>query len=223
MAQTWYDLLFAHWPVPVEVLRPLIPPGLELDTYEGRAWLGVVPFGMRDIYLRRLPLRTPLYSRFLELNVRTYVTAGSSDGKAGVWFFSLDAANGLAVAAARASVRLPYFPARMERGEGWYKSERTLGRADFEARFSVGVEQGTAAKGSLEEFLVERYQLFSTALGPVLWRVPVRHAPWKLFAVEIAQVRESLSAAAGVQPLGRPDFGQWSPGVAVEFEHPRPA
>ena len=93
MTQTWYQLLFAHWPIPAEVLRPLIPPCFDLDTFDGSAWIGVVPFGMRDVRWRFLP-PVPFTHTFLELNVRTYVTA---EGKAGVYFFSLDAANLLAL------------------------------------------------------------------------------------------------------------------------------
>jgi uncharacterized protein YqjF (DUF2071 family) len=213
--QEWCDLLFLHWRVPVSELRPRVHPRLSIDERDGTAWVSATPFTLRNGRLRGLP---PLPD-FHELNFRTYVSHPRHGP--GIWFFSLDAANPLAVAAARLSIRLPYFPARMERAEGWYRSERTVGAATFEARFSVGAELGTPASGSLEEFLVERYQLYSVALGPALWREPVRHPPWRLFALSLAEVRESLAAAAGIQPLGRPDAWQWSPGVAVAFEHPR--
>src|SRR5690606_9486240 len=101
--------LFAHWPVAPSLLRPLVPAGLELDTFDGSAWIGVVPFGMARVRPRFVP-PVPLLSRFLELNVRTYVTAG---GKGGVWFFSLDANSRLAVRGARWSYHLPYYDARM--------------------------------------------------------------------------------------------------------------
>ncbi len=124
MAQTWHDLLFAHWPVPIATLRPHIPTCLAIDTFEGQAWLAVVPFRMSGVRLRGTP--APWLSAFPELNVRTYVAA---DGKPGVWFFSLDAGNPLAVAIARAWFHLPYFRARMscEERNDWieYKSERT--------------------------------------------------------------------------------------------------
>ncbi len=125
MAQSWHDLLFAHWKVDAAVLRPHVPAELEVDTFEGQSWLGVVPFRMSGVRLRWTPA-LPWLSAFLELNVRTYVTA---QGKPGVWFFSLDAANPVAVAAARLSFHLPYFKARMTCGDvdGWiqYQSERT--------------------------------------------------------------------------------------------------
>src|SRR5262245_21709039 len=109
MAQVWQDLLFAHWPIETAALRALVPASLALDTFDGRAWLGVVPFRMSGVRLRATPA-LPWLSAFAELNVRTYVTA---EGKPGVFFFSLDAANPVAVAAARRFFHLPYFRARM--------------------------------------------------------------------------------------------------------------
>ena len=214
--QDWRDLLFVHWQVPASAIAPLVHPRLTVDERDGSAWVSMTPFTLRNGRLRGLP---PLPD-FHELNFRTYVSHPSHGP--GIWFFSLDAANPLAVAAARLSVRLPYFPARMERGEGWYRSERLTGRGRFDLRFSVGGSIGRAASGSLEEFLVERYRLYSRALGPVLWCEPVQHEPWPLFEANVADLSEDLSAAAGVPPLGRPHSCQWSPGVSVAFEHVRP-
>src|SRR5688572_24753277 len=109
MRMRWEDLLFAHWPLPAEVLRPLLPPELELDTFGGHAYLGVVPFRMSDVAPRGLPA-IPGQSAFPELNVRTYVT---HRGRSGVWFLSLDAASALTVAGARLFFHLPYVHARM--------------------------------------------------------------------------------------------------------------
>src|SRR5215470_11526964 len=125
MAQSWHDLLFAHWPVDPAVLRSRIPAKLTIDTFDGSAWLGIVPFRMSGVRLRATPA-LPWLSAFPELNVRTYVTA---EGKPGVFFFSLDAANPVAVAAARRFFHLPYFRARMScrpDGDGIrYASQRT--------------------------------------------------------------------------------------------------
>src|SRR5262252_7169248 len=138
MTQTWYKLLFAHWPISTEAMRPLIPAPLELDTYDGQGWLGVVPFGMTRVYPRGT-FPVPWLSRFLEMNVRTYVTFG---GKPGVWFFSLDAANLAAVALARGFFHLPYYHARMRLAEhdGWihytsYRMHPGAAPAEFEARY----------------------------------------------------------------------------------------
>src|SRR5262245_4268389 len=104
MRQSWCDLLFAHWRVPVSALRPLIPARLKIQEFDGSAWLGAVPFRMTGVMYRPLP-DLPWISAFPELNLRTYVEC---DGKPGVWFFSLDATNPLAVWAARRFFHLPY-------------------------------------------------------------------------------------------------------------------
>jgi len=135
MSQTWHDLLFAHWPMKAETLRPFVPAELPLDTWEGQCWVGVVPFHMSDIHRRGLP-PLPGLSRFPELNVRTYVTVGV---KPGVYFFSLDAANLPAIWAARRFYHLPYFHASMSthaHGD-WihYESVRRNQRTEFRGRY----------------------------------------------------------------------------------------
>jgi uncharacterized protein YqjF (DUF2071 family) len=110
IGMTWHDLAFIHWPFPAEKIRPLIPAGLELDTFEGQAWIGIVPFYMSGVgypFLRELPV----FSQFLELNVRTYV---KREGYSGVWFFSLDAASRFAVRYCRTLYRLPYYFSKMK-------------------------------------------------------------------------------------------------------------
>ena len=201
MRQSWCDLLFAHWPLPLERLLPLVPTGLALDTYDGQAWLAVAPFTVRDLALRGLPL-PPGVNAFPELNVRTYVTV---DGRPGIWFFSLDAASIMAVLGARLTYLLPYFPARMASGDdvGWidYRSERVGGRGRgvrFAGRFR-GIGDGfEAAPGSLEHFLVERYCLYSRdrRRGRV-YRGEIHHDPWKLQRAE-AKISENTMG----RPLG---------------------
>ncbi|HSS99558.1 MAG TPA: DUF2071 domain-containing protein, partial [Terriglobales bacterium] len=162
MAQTWNDLLFAHWPIDPQVLRPLIPPQLTLDLFQGRCWIGVVPFRMSNIHARFCP-PLPGLSRFPELNVRTYVTLES---KPGVYFFSLDAANLIAVWAARAFYHLPYFHAAMScRSEGEsiaYSSSRRRETADFRGRYRPIKPVELASAGTLEHWLTERYCLYTT-------------------------------------------------------------
>jgi uncharacterized protein YqjF (DUF2071 family) len=183
---TWHDLLFMHWPVPASALRPLIPRGLELDTFSGCAWLGVVPFNMRGVRPRGLPSVPPL-SHFPELNVRTYVTA---KGVPGVWFFSLDAANPVAVRLARASFHLPYFDAKMacrRRGdEVRYESVRThrgAPPAAFRGRYRP--LPGTVGDAALTRFLTERYCLYSAGAKGQVWRGDVHHLPWPLRPAEV--------------------------------------
>jgi uncharacterized protein YqjF (DUF2071 family) len=206
MAQSWHDLLFAHWAVDAAVLRPHIPARLEIETFKGQAWLGIVPFRMSGVRLRWTP-PLPWLSAFPELNVRTYVTA---EGKPGVWFFSLDAANPVAVAAARLSFHLPYFNARMScnEAEGWiqYQSNRShpgAPGAAFEARYRPAEEFFEAQQGTLEHFLTERYCLYSAASDGQIYRGEIHHPPWLLQAAEAQFTRNSMTPALG--GLAAPD------------------
>jgi len=203
----WVDLLFAHWRVPAETLRPLIPPDLEIDTFEGRAWLGVVPFQMEDVAPRFLPA-PPGPGAFPELNVRTYVRWR---GRGAVWFLSLDAGSRLAVEGARTAFHLPYYHARMSArtNAGWveYRSERTDPRgppAAFEARYRPVGPVEPAAPGSLAEFLTDRRGLYAAdAAGRLSWTA-IRHAPWPLQPAE-AEIR--LDTMASAHGLTLPDDG----------------
>jgi hypothetical protein len=206
MAPIWRHLLFLHWEVDADELRRLLPAGLELDLYEGRAYVGLVPFTMLGVHPRWLPQLGRLSSwndDFHETNVRTYVR--SNDGEPGVWFFSLDAANPLAVVSARTWFKLPYFHARMRLAEedgAISCRSRRLWPAPRHARCAVRYrptgEPAPAPVGSLNAFLVERYSLYSYSRGQ-LWRGRVRHEPYQLQPVELLAWRESMVAAAGVR------------------------
>src|SRR5436305_3540695 len=183
MAQTWRDLLFAHWSLPPQALAHVVPEALELDTFDGRAWIGVTPFEVSGLRPRG-GLPVPAVSRFPEINVRTYVTVG---GKPGIFFLSLDAASLLAVLAARRSYRLPYFRARMQivrRPELiHYQSERIsldAEPASFEAEYRSTGEVFRAAAGSLEYFLTERYCLYTIDEAQRPLRGEIQHPPWPL-------------------------------------------
>jgi len=214
MAQTWYDLLFAHWPVPPESLRPAIPDALTIDTFDGRAWVGVVPFGMKGIHPRRLPLDVPWLSAFLELNVRTYVTLG---GRPGVFFYSLDAANPLAVAAARRWYHLPYFYARMRlRRDGDaldYSSRRVHPNAPpaaFRGRYRPTGEVFRSAPGSLEHWLTERYCLYAVDRRGRVYRGEIHHAPWPLQPAEAEFRRNTMARPHGIALPGGPPVLQFA-------------
>jgi uncharacterized protein len=208
MAQSWHDLLFAHWPIDaarLRTLRPLIPAALEIDTFDGEAWIGVVPFRMSGVRLRGTPA-LPTLSAFPELNVRTYV---KRDGKPGVWFFSLDAANAIAVSVARAWFHLPYFNARMccESRNSWieYTSERTHRssakspiQAKLRARYRPTGEIFRAQPGSLEHFLTERYSLYATDSKGQIKRGEIHHAPWQLQQAQ-AEFRENTMLQAAME------------------------
>ena len=167
-----------HWPVPASELKALVPPKLELQEFDGTAWIGVVPFRMAGVMRRPLP-DLPGVSAFPELNVRTYVVL---DDKPGVWFLSLDAANRLAVWAARRFFHLPYYFADMsiaEREDGFhYRSERR--GAKFVATYRPTSEPYFARAGTLEHWLTERYCLYAEAPSGSIWRNDVHHHPWPL-------------------------------------------
>ena len=202
MTQTWHDLLFAHWRVDLATLRVLVPQGLELDTFDDEAWLAVVPFFMTNVAPRGVPA-LPWLSAFPEINVRTYVR---HRGRGGVFFFSLDATNPVAVRVARTLFQLPYFTAGMrvdtdDSGRVAYASRRT-GRKGHDARFMATYAPHTDPEpprpGTLEHFLTERYCLFTVDRRGRICSVDIHHPPWPLQAAE-AEIRENtMAAAAGV-------------------------
>jgi uncharacterized protein len=198
MRQTWNDLLFAHWPLRPDYLRPFLPPALSLDLFDGSAWLAVTPFHMSDVRPRLTPA-LPWLSAFPELNVRTYVV---HEGTPGVFFFSLDAARLLAVWAARYGYLLPYFHAHMRVGRSGeqiiYSSRRLRTPAEFRARYGpIGpIRQRT--KGSLEHFLTERYCLF-TVRGSQMYRGDIHHVPWPLQDADAEIEVNTMAKAAGVE------------------------
>ena len=196
MAMRWHDLLFMHWPIRPAVLRPLIPAALTLDTFDGWAWLGVVPFRMTGVRPRCLPA-LPALSAFPEINVRTYVT---TPGRSGVWFFSLDAASRLAVRAARFWYGLPYYDARMrveQEGEAvHYHSTRTHRRAaaaTFEASYTPSGAVSHTSPGTLEHWLTARYCLYAVDRHGRAGYGDIHHAPWPLQDAS-AEVRSNTMA-----------------------------
>ena len=202
LSMTWRDLLFMHWPVPADVLRPLIPTALSLDTFDGSAWLGVVPFRMTGVRPRFLPAVPPV-SNFPELNLRTYVTAGD---RPGIWFFSLDAHNPLAVRLARATFKLPYFDADMScdaaNGEVRYRSVRThrgAAPAEFAASYRPAGDPFESRRGSLEDFLTERYCLYAADKKGNVRRGDVHHQMWPLRPAEVEVEKLTMTGQIGVR------------------------
>ncbi len=224
MRMRWVDLLFAHWPFEPAVIQPLIPAGLELDTFDGQAWLGVVPFRMEGVAPRGLPV-PPLIGTFPELNVRTYVR---HEGRGGVWFLSLDAGSRVAVEGARTAFHLPYFKASMSvttADDGWtvYRSTRTDRRgapATFQARYRPTGPPAPATPGSLAEWLTDRRGLYAVdGSGGLAWTA-IRHDPWLLRPAEADITRSTMAEAQGlslpgVEPLllfaDRLDVQAWWP------------
>lgn len=205
MTMSWHDLLFAHWPVPAAELRTLVPHSLELDLWQGEAWLGVVPFHMTQVGLPGAN-RLPWLCDFSELNVRTYVRCS---GKSGVFFFSLDAACWPAVLGARAGFRLPYFWAHIGcRQEGQvihYSSQRLLGpAAQFEASYAPRSPAVLARPGSFEHWLTERYCLYTTDRAGNALRGEIHHVPWPLQLAEAELRQNQMLGWLGLEPRGAP-------------------
>ena len=243
MHQNWGKLLFKHWPIEAEILRPLIPAPLTIDTFDGQAWIGVVPFTMWGIRASFLP-PIPGTSAFHELNVRTYV---HFNGEPGVWFFSLDAANRLAVWGARTFYHLPYFNAEMalqqeddaikyssartddetyagffeRNGKGFsadFRSEqfRDLPRAKLNLRWRIGGPLAASKPGSIEFFLTERYCLYAYHRGK-LGRSRIWHKPWPLCAATVESCESTMLESLGIaQPSGDPLL-HYAESIAVDI------
>ncbi len=202
MRQTWSKLLFAHWPVSPDVLRPLIPPSLEVDTFEGSAWVGVVPFYMSNVRFRYMQ-PFPTTREFCELNVRTYVMP--KGGKAGVWFFSLDASNRLAVQGARTAFHLPYYNSAMQltvaNREVNYHANRTHWRArpaSFEGRYQPSGAVFQSQVGTLEHWLTERYCLYAADGRGAIYQGDIVHEPWPLQSASADLALNTMAQAAGI-------------------------
>jgi len=218
MRQRWRDLLFLHWRFPLEEVQRTLPAGLQVDAFDGSAWIGVIPFLMRRVRPTGLPA-VPGISNFLECNVRTYVHDGR--GLRGVWFYRLDANQPLAVEIARRVFRLPYEHSRMGafRRDGWLEYDNEPRGADAQ-RF-VYRPRGPifeAVAGSLEFFLTERYVLFACGGGARLMSGRVHHPPYRLQEAEVAEFSAAGVAVAGLVVPGRePDHAVYSRGVDVRI------
>ncbi|HYE97440.1 MAG TPA: DUF2071 domain-containing protein [Planctomycetota bacterium] len=215
LRQGWNDLLFAHWPLPPELLRPRVPACLELDAWGGRAWLGLTPFVLDDLRPSGLPA-LPVVSRFPELNLRTYVRYR---GRPGIYFFSLDAGGTLAVAGARLGFHLPYYRARMNaRRDGariLYESRRIHPGAPpavFRAEYGSSGLEGVFGPGTLEYFLTERYSFFTVGPNERLYRGDIRHRPWRLCPAWARILENSITDAAGLDLPPRAPHLLLSPG-----------
>ncbi len=208
LGMEWEDLLFEHWPVAASLLRPLVPPRLELEIFEGTAWIAVVPFMMRGVRPRGTP-RLPWLSAFPELNVRTYVRAG---GKPGVWFFSLDADQPVAVATARRLFHLNYLWARIayaREGESVrYRSRRRAsqdGAAEWRGTYRPLAGSVDTTRGSLGDFLVNRYCFYAADGAGRLLRGEIDHGPWPLQPAAAEVAVDTMTRPLGFDlPAGEP-------------------
>ena len=224
MAQRWSDLLFAHWPLPLDAVRPLVPSALPIDTYDGSAWLSIASFYLSHLRPRYVPA-LPWVSEFPELNVRTYVTSG---GKPGVYFFSLDAGSAFAVEAARALYHLPYLRADMSAGRAsdgmvMYESRRTDRRgkpAAFRAKYRPVGPVARSTPGTLDHWLTERYCLYAVSRRSRVYRAEIHHHQWPLQPVEAEIETNTMAAAAGFTVAG-PSRLAFAPTIDVVVWRPR--
>ena len=230
--QRWTNLLFVHWRLPVALVQPLIPPELTLDTWEGQAWVGLVPFYMSGVRPWWFP-SIPGVSSFCETNVRTYVHYRGRDP--GVWFLSLEASNSLAVRIARWRWHLPYFRAEMNlarQGDGVAYDSRRLWPGTAGAGCRIGAEiglllghenparplpAGRALPETLEHFLVERYILYAQAAPARLLAGRVHHPPYPLRSARLEEFHDALLPAAGISPPSPPCHTAFCDGVDVEI------
>jgi uncharacterized protein YqjF (DUF2071 family) len=203
MTQQWVDLLFAHWPIPAESMRALLPSQLTLDTWDGMAWLSIVPFRMQGVRPRWLPA-VPWLSKFPEINVRTYVKVRDRGvEKTGVVFFSLDATNPVAVSLARSGYKLPYYTAQgslEERGGTYtYRSRRTHRQApaaEFIGSYRPTGDISPSTAGTFDAWLTERYALYTLGSRGQVLIGEIHHLPWPLQPAT-AEIEVNTLAQAG--------------------------
>lgn len=219
MSQKWRDVSFAHWPVPVELVRAIIPEELEVDTFDGTAWVSLVGFEMDELRLRGFPA-IPTTDRFLEFNVRTYVTGPFGPG---VWFCSLDVAQWLPTLVARIGFALPYDKGAVDRivddGTVTWTVDRTWpdrasGRLVFE---STG--DAVAEVDELSVFLTSRWRLYASTRGGRLVSAPVEHEKWTLTDARVVEVDAGLATAAGL-PVDGPAIAHHGGDVSVRVGRP---
>jgi uncharacterized protein YqjF (DUF2071 family) len=217
--QTWHDVLFAHWPVAVSALRPFVPAALDVQEFDGTAWVGLVPFRMTGVTARWMP-PIPWLSAFPEMNLRLYV---AHRDRPGVWFVSLDAARAAAVWAARRFFHLPYHRASMVvRREGsrvHYHSERigTPGPVDFVGTYWPTGAEFEATPGSIEHFLTERYCLYAERRDGTLATVEIHHRPWPLHRADATIDVNRVATGQGLAAGGTPALLHFAPRLDVVF------
>jgi uncharacterized protein YqjF (DUF2071 family) len=219
MFQNWRHLTFLHWRMPVSAVRGLVPKPLIVDSFDGSAWVGVMPFLLRGL---RPPFGPPLpwLSEFPETNCRTYVKG--PDEAPGIWFFSLEAARALAVAGARLGYGLPYAWARMRVELGCqigYRSRRLWPDQHTVTNIQIEPEEPIEA-GAREIFLTARFRLYSLIAGRMVY-ADVEHEPWPLQAARVIHIEQNLMQAAGLPDATDLPLAHYSPGVSVHIGRPK--
>ena len=222
MLQRWDRLTFLHWKYPIAAVQQLLPPGLVVESYDGSAWVGLVPFFM-EVKIPRLG-RVPWLFEFPETNVRTYVRGPSGDP--GVWFFSLEAARFLAVVTARTTYRVPYFWSQMDLAlDGQtirYTAQRRWphpGKVGSLVEVEIWDQYQSAELTGFDHYLTARWTLYGT-WGRRLLMARAQHAPWPLHRARVVVLEDGLVEATGLPAPGDPPIVHWSPGVDVKVGYP---
>jgi uncharacterized protein YqjF (DUF2071 family) len=218
LRQQWTELAYFHWPYEPNAVQQLLPPGVNVDTFDGDAWVGLIPFEMRKVQIGSTP-PLPWLGSFIEINVRTYVT--DSLGRRADWFFSLDVPRSVIVAVARSMFSLPYCWAQATHVEHedrhHYEMNRRWPRNSgphADMRFSVGERIEDVAVGDLEHFLCSRWALLTKRRSQLLYG-SVHHQRWPLHRVDDVEIDQTIIEAAGLpSPNGAP-HALYSPGVDV--------
>jgi hypothetical protein len=202
--QVWRNLTFLHWRYDPAIITPLLPPGLILDTFDGSAWVGLVPFILSGVQPYGFPA-LPWISEFPETNVRTYVR--DAEGQRGVWFFTLEADRLAAVLLARAWYHLPYRWASMQVKQFGstieYRSQRSrlFGKGDTDIAIQIGDPIETA---EFDHFLTARFRLYTASRNRIAY-AQIEHAPWPLRHATLSRLNETLIERSGVvRPRGEP-------------------
>lgn len=227
MRQDWHHLLFLHWEIPLPALQALVPPQLTVDTFDGKAYVGLIPFTLSGVRPVLTP-PIPWLSSFHEVNVRTYVHRDGRDP--GVWFFSLDTSSALAVEGARAFYKLPYFHSQID----FAVSDDPLPAIEFVSRRDdpdgaqpavsrivyqpVEGPVAPASPGTIEHFLVERYVLYTADDDHQLYRARVHHQPYPLQRAEVLELEETLIWAAGLRRAGSVPLRHYAREVNVSVD-----
>jgi len=220
MVQQWRDLAYVHWRYPAEEVQALLPAGVDVDVHDGSAWVGLIPFSMRNIGLPRLPA-VPYFGSFPEVNVRTYVRC---NGQPGVWFFSLDVNRFLPALVARTTYLLPYcWGSAHHHRDGDVLNTDVQRRWPSKSSTKISISIGDAIENPDDTavFLSARWGLYSKGFKGSLRYAPVDHEKWPLYSAALLDLDDSLVTSAGLSaPRGEPHV-MFSPGVSVRVGLPR--
>ena len=222
MKQQWRDLAYIHWRYDPAVVQELLPEGIEVDTFDGSAWVGLIPFSMRNISFPLIP-PVPYFGSFPEVNVRTYV---KRNGVPGVWFFSLDVNRLIPAFVARTTYFIPYCWGKASHKKVEVKLLTSVTRrwpSKSSSHIELSIGERIESPSDLAHFLSARWGLYSKGFGGKLRYAPVDHEQWQLYEASIVILDDHLVTAAGLPTPTGEAYVMFSPGVSVRIGKPRKA